>query len=107
MIESEAKKRWCPFADSGYMWTGVFGDVKKDDISPRCLGSSCMAWVKTENNIIDTAEYVTDVTNNYRTLDEFLEDKRLLDYEYLSKKDGVSTFVKRTDEECGYCQRLQ
>lgn len=43
----EAKKKWCPFTDSGYMWTGVFGNVDKDNISPKCLASNCMAWVDT------------------------------------------------------------
>lgn len=46
MKESEAKKKWCPFADSGYLTNKThFGDF----LSPKCLGSDCMAWVMTEN----------------------------------------------------------
>lgn len=43
--EVEAKNKWCPFADSGYMWQGFNGKVDKDIISPKCLASNCMAWI--------------------------------------------------------------
>lgn len=46
MTEAEAEKRWCPFAESRSISSGVvtrvqFGDSKNMVL---CVGSQCMAW---------------------------------------------------------------
>ena len=67
MIESEAKTKWCPFANSRTVdrameggrrvttsWVPDLDDL--DSFTLRCVGSSCMAWQQTDNECINAAQ---------------------------------------------------
>jgi len=88
MKVNEAEKKWCPFADSGYIWNGLFGNPEKDAISPKCLTSNCMAWVYTkeyEAKAFKDSEYNVD---------------------YFTDKPKFGKPLEESDKE-GYCQRLK
>ena len=53
MKETEARKKWCPFArvftgTSGYVAAANRGLLLRDEGKANCIGSACMAWVPTD-----------------------------------------------------------
>ena len=98
MVESEAKKKWCPFADSGYMWQGFNGKVDEDSISPKCLASNCMAWIETNSHII--IKYCEPCKDNYKVSEKRNNCPKC----NTQFEQGRSL---NDDELEGYCQRLK